>query len=115
MLENYFKELHEALNTNEDLPDNVFAVLPLDMVSALLQSQGRDLAPYIQQSNFGTLFGLVMQNLDYAMDLSKFALVGDLARFVPEFVAPIVHEVYPILLAGTDHLLYYAGMSPVSD
>jgi transportin-1 len=107
LIETYLKELDHAMRTNDEPPDNSFAILPIDMLSGLLRSIGSDLGGLIDQSNFMYLLVEVLKNVDYYVDQSKFALIGDMARFVPDRLYPLVNDVFPILLTGTNSMCQY--------
>jgi transportin-1 len=104
LIENYLKELDDAMRTNDEPPDNAFAILPLDMLSGLLRAIGSDIGCFIDQSNYMNLFIELLKNVDYQVDQSKFALIGDMARFVPDKLYPLVGDLFPILLTGTNSM-----------
>jgi hypothetical protein len=77
------------------------------MLSGLLRSIGSDLGTLIDQTNFMNLLVAIMKNVDYYVDQSKFALIGDMARFVPDRLYPLVNDIFPILLTGTNSMCQY--------
>jgi len=107
LIDTYLKDLDDAMRTNDEPPDNSFAILPIDMLSGLLRSLGSDIGILIDNSNYMNLFVELLKNVDYAVDQSKFALVGDMARFVPDKLFPLVNNLFPILIAGTNTMCQY--------
>jgi transportin-1 len=102
LLESYLKDLNEAFQANDDPPECNFALLPLDMIAALTRSLGTEImTQFVSQTNLLPLLFEILKDRDYRIDPSKFALIGDMARVVPQCLEPLVPTIMPLLLEVT--------------
>lgn len=90
-------------DSNIEVPDMDYVVVSLDLISGIIQGLGPSAAPLIQASNppIHTLIGICLQP-DTATDvqISAFALLGDLAINTSSLLLPHIPELMPLILNG---------------
>lgn len=71
---------------------------------------GSDFASLANQSNFMNLFVELLKVKDFAVDQSKFALIGDMARLIPDKLYLLSNDIFPLLINGTNSMCQYIGI-----
>jgi transportin-1 len=100
MIEKYLIEVNAANQADDDFPDPEFVMCPLDMIASLCNCFGSNMSGVIDQSNFMHLFVELLKDKDYFIAQSKFALIGDMAKNIPDTLSPILNFSLPILITN---------------
>jgi hypothetical protein len=100
IMEKYLIEVNAANQADDDPPDPEFVMCPLDMIASLCNVFGANMAGVMDQSNFMQLFVELLKDKDYVIAQSKFALIGDMAKNVPDKLSPILSFSLPILITN---------------
>ncbi|KAI7903492.1 armadillo-type protein [Cokeromyces recurvatus] len=94
------KTIQNALNDNSfDELDNEFIIMPLDLLSGIVQGLKNEIEPFLQRSPLLPLLAVCAHyNSRYEVLSPTFALIGDLAKACFTALIPILDNIMPELI-----------------